>query len=274
MRASRAAPNMTVARIRTLGCHVDNVTLDEATQRVVSWLSECESAHGGGPGVAHRCRFVVTPNLDHAVLLKESESLRDAYKNAALILADGMPLVWASKILGTPLRERVAGSDLVPAVLQAAAPGTRVFFLGASEESSALAAGNVHARYPHLQIAGRLSPPFGFEKDAIWSQKITEMIRTCQASLIVVGLGAPKQELWVHAHHTQLPNTVALCAGATIDFLAGTVARAPNWAQKSGLEWVHRLLSDPGRLAKRYTKDAFALPGLLMSDALDRGRDR
>lgn len=265
---------MTVARIRTLGCHVDDVTLDEATERVVGWLAECESAHRSGVQAGRSCRYVVTPNLDHAVLLKESEALRQAYNDAELILADGMPLVWASKMFRTPLRERVAGSDLVPAVLKAAAPGTRVFFLGASEESSARAVENVRASYPHLQVVGRLSPPFGFEKDAALSETITETIRACQASLIVVGFGAPKQELWVHAHHEQLPGTVALCAGATIDFLAGTVARAPGWAQKSGLEWVHRLLSDPGRLAKRYARDAFALPGLLMSDALQHRRDQ
>jgi N-acetylglucosaminyldiphosphoundecaprenol N-acetyl-beta-D-mannosaminyltransferase len=265
---------MTATRIRTLGCHVDDVTLDEATQRVVGWLAECEKAHRNGSEALHSCRFVVTPNLDHAVLLKDNAALREAYGDAALILADGMPLVWASKMFRTPLRERVAGSDLVPAVLKAAAPNTKVFFLGASEESSAQAVKNVRASHPHLQVVGRLSPPFGFEEDAAWSKTITDGIQACQASLIVVGFGAPKQELWVHAHQRQLPGTVALCAGATIDFLAGTVTRAPSWAQKSGLEWVHRLFSDPGRLTKRYAKDAFALPGLLMSDALHRRQDR
>jgi N-acetylglucosaminyldiphosphoundecaprenol N-acetyl-beta-D-mannosaminyltransferase len=252
-------------RIRTLGCHVDNVTLHEATARVVSWLVECERAHRL-EFPSQPCRYVVTPNLDHAVLLKENEALQKAYDAAALILADGMPLVWASRILRTPLQERVAGSDLVPAVLLAAAPGTKVFFLGASDESAAKAVQNVQRRHSQLDLVGRLSPPFGFEKDPAWSVTIVEEIVASQASLIVVGFGAPKQELWVHAHHHRLPNTVALCAGATIDFLAGTVARAPSWAQKSGLEWVHRLLSDPGRLGRRYGKDLLALPGLLFND--------
>lgn len=211
--------------------------------------------------------YVVTPNLDHAVLLKSNERLRASYQHAKMVLADGMPLVWASRLFGRPLPERVAGSDLGPGVLASAPAGTRVFLLGASESSSQGAAQFIENNYPHVEVAGRISPPFGFEKSAEWSQKITDEIASSGTHLILVGLGAPKQELWVYDHRERLPNTVALCIGATIDFLSGEKPRAPRWAQRSGLEWFHRMLSDPGRLVVRYARDAAHLPSLLLADA-------
>lgn len=240
--------------------------MDEAVATLKSWLEEAaRSADTPGSNVPP-CRFVVTPNLDHAVLLKESEDLRQAYQAASLILADGMPLVWAARLFGKSLPERVAGSDLTPNILQAADRGTRVFFLGASDDSSMRAVENVRKNYPNIEVVGRLSPPFGFEKSAEWSDKIVSQIRDSRAALVLVGFGAPKQELWVHRHHERLPGTVVLCVGATIDFLGGTVSRAPEWTHRLGAEWLHRLASDPKRLARRYAKDAIHLPGLLLKD--------
>lgn len=232
--------------------------MDQAVARVVGYLGEAEPT---AP-----CRIVVTPNLDHAVQLRENERLARAYQAASLILADGMPLVWASKLGNRPLPERVTGSDLTPRVLTAAPNGTRVFLLGGSEEASAAAEQTVQQRYPHLAVVGRLSPPRGFEHDAGWSDRIVQTIFESRAQLVVLGLGAPKQELWAHAHQSRLPGTVLLCVGATIDFLAGTVSRAPRWMQAVGLEWIYRLLGDPGRLVRRYAKDAWYLPSLLWGD--------
>lgn len=264
-------------RIRTLGCDVDALTMKQTQDRVLSWVDDLESIrrrlsrdNGSSALSLPSCRFVVTPNLDHAVLLEESPPLRAAYRDAALVVADGMPLVWAARLLGHPLPERVAGSDLTPALLSSAKPGTKVFFLGASEESSQRAVNNARKAYPQIEIVGRLSPPLGFEKSAEWSDKIVTAISQSHATLVLVGFGAPKQELWVHAHAKRLPGTVVLCVGATIDFLAGTVKRAPEWAQRAGIEWIHRLLSDPKRLARRYGKDALHLPGLLLRDVLSQ----
>lgn len=245
----------------------------EVVTLLTEWLDEAAAVPRKADPELPPCRYVVTPNLDHAVLLNESEDLREAYKGAALVLADGMPLVWASRLLGRPLPERVAGSDLTPRLLEAATPGTKVFFLGASDESSARAVENVRKQYPNINIVGRLSPPFGFEKSEEWSERIVQQIRESQAALVLVGFGAPKQELWVHRHHEQLPSTVVLCVGATIDFLGGTVNRAPEWTHKLGAEWLHRLVSDPKRLASRYAKDAFHLPGLLLKDILAGKQD-
>lgn len=252
-------------RTRVLGVQVDVLTMDQAVAQVVRYLEE--ATEPGPP-----CRIVVTPNLDHAVQLQENAGLARAYQAASLILADGMPLVWASRFGRTRLPERVTGSDLTPRVLAAAPPGTRVFLLGGSEEASSAAERNVGQRYPHLSLVGRLSPPRGFEHDAGWSDRIVLALTESRAQLVVLGLGAPKQELWAHAHQARLPGTVLLCVGATIDFLAGTVSRAPRWMQATGLEWVYRLLGDPGRLLRRYAKDAWYLPRLLWGDLRARSR--
>ncbi len=259
---------MTPRKIRALGTDVDALTLVEATTRIIEWLKATEQS----PVNAHEvpCRYVVTPNLDHAVMLQENQAFAQSYANASLVLADGMPLVWASKLSKTSLPARVAGSDLVPAVLSACPRKTRVYFLGAREEASKRAVENVLESYPQVEIVGRMSPPLGFENSREWNDRIISDIKNSRAQLIVVGLGAPKQELWVHHHSAQLSATVALCVGATIDFLAGTVHRAPQWTHALGLEWLHRLASDPRRLTKRYAKDAFCLPKLLLDDARER----
>lgn len=251
-------------RTRTLGVWVDGLTMDQAVARVLDLVRGCADS----PDAAGR--IVVTPNLDHAVQLQENPALRAAYAAAALVLADGMPLVWASRLGDSALPARVAGSDLTPRVLSAAPDGTRVFLLGGSEEASIGAQRTIEQRYPTLAVVGRLSPPRGFEHDPSWSARIVQAITESRAELVVLGLGAPKQELWAHAHAARLPGVVLLCVGATIDFLAGTVTRAPHWMQAIGLEWLYRLLGDPGRLLRRYAKDAWYLPRLLWQDARAR----
>lgn len=257
-------------RTRALGCDVDPLTLDAAVACVIDWLTELQTCRSSTPTLLPKCKFVVTPNLDHAVMLRKNEKLRLAYDDAALVLADGMPLVWAARIFRRHLPERVTGSDLTPGVLGSAPQGTKVFFLGASDAASQTAVENARRIYPNIEIVGRISPPFGFETSAEWSDQITSQISESKATLILVGLGAPKQEIWVLEHQHLLPGTVALCVGAAIDFLAGSVTRAPRWAQAWGLEWAHRLFSEPRRLAKRYGRDAAHLPYLLIQDAFYR----
>ncbi len=260
---------MQVRKIRALGSDVDAITLAEAIDIVVAWVSELRRAPSEGQQHSP-CRYVVTPNLDHTVMLRTNPELRASYADAALVLADGMPLIWASKLTGRPLPERVAGSDLGPGALASLPAGSRVFLLGASEQSSARAATNIQQSFPHLEVAGRLSPPPGFQSSEEWSERITSAIRDSGAQLVLVGLGAPKQEIWVHRHRERLPGTVVLCIGATIDFLSGEKPRAPVWAQRTGLEWLHRMLTDPKRLVGRYAKDAFYFPALLLEDLLHR----
>lgn len=236
------------------GIQIDALTCDQAMRQILTWIKEADGT----------CRYVVTPNLDHAVLLRDDDFLLRAYESAALVLADGMPLVWASRLLGRRLPERVAGSDLTPALLDASCEvPMRVFLLGALPERATQAAHNIEALYPAVTVVGTCSPEPGFERDADTGDAIVEKINAAYADLLIVGLGAPKQEIWVARHYQRLRCPVALCVGATIDFLAQPALRAPPWMQRFGLEWLHRATRDPRRLFPRYARDAVHLPGLL-----------
>jgi N-acetylglucosaminyldiphosphoundecaprenol N-acetyl-beta-D-mannosaminyltransferase len=208
---------------------------------------------------------VVTPNVDHVVLLQHHAGLQAAYAQAGMILADGAAVICASRLLGKPLPGRVAGSDLVPALFDAAAEDqpTRAYLLGAAPGVAERAAANIHRRWPGVKVVGTYSPPLGFEKDHAENLRILARIADVKPDLLVVGLGAPKQELWVHQHHKQIRARVALCVGGTIDFLAGEKSRAPVWMRDLGLEWLHRVLSEPRRLAARYARDAWIFPQIV-----------
>lgn len=244
------------------GIRIDAIRMNEAVANVRQWIDVPDS----------KCRYVVTPNVDHAVLLQEHEGLRQSYRDADLILADGHPIVWASRLLGQPLPERVPGSELVPKLFDsfAESESLRVFLLGAAVGVAAKAAENMKLQWPEVKTVGVYSPPKGFENDAEESNYILGRIALCQPDVVVVGLGAPKQEVWVHQHRDQIQARVALCVGATIDFLAGEKRRAPVWMQKSGIEWLHRMCSEPKRLVKRYAKDAWIFPQLIWQQMMDR----
>ena len=139
----------------------------------------------------------------------------------------------------------------------------RVFLLGAQPGVGAIAAANMKKQWPNVETVGVYSPPMGFEKDPEENNYILGRIALCRPDVVVVGLGAPKQEIWVNRHYKQMNAKAALCVGATIDFLAGEQKRAPVWMQKGGIEWLHRMCSQPKRLAKRYAKDAWIFPQLV-----------
>ncbi|MCG8585988.1 MAG: WecB/TagA/CpsF family glycosyltransferase, partial [Pirellulales bacterium] len=217
-------------QVQLFGFDIDAVRMPEAVERVYQWVHSADGT----------CRYVVTPNVDHAVMYQENEQLRQAYESAAMILADGLPVVLASRLLRKPVPERVAGSDLVPALFEAAKEqgGIRIFLLGAAPGVAERAAENIHRRWPDVNVVDTYSPPLGFEHDAEENTAIVDRVAAAKADVLVVGLGAPKQELWVHAQRERLAVPAALCVGATIDFLAGEKARAPQWMQRTGLEWL------------------------------------
>lgn len=243
-------------RVTLFGIEIDPLRQDEAVARLMEWI------HSDAAG---RCRFVVTPNVDHTRLLRESAALRDAYAHADLVLADGMPVVLASRLLGKRLPERVTGADLVPALF-AAAMGDRplkAYLLGAGPGVADRAARNIEARWPAVRVVGTDSPPPGFEKCDAENEAILNRIAAVRPDILVVGLGAPKQELWVDRYRDRIEAKTALCVGATIDFLAGEKRRAPVWMQRSGLEWLHRLMTEPRRLLRRYAHDAWVFPQIV-----------
>lgn len=202
--------------------------------------------------------LVVTPNADQVVNLERDAALRAAYDRADLVVADGMPVVWAAALLGTPVKGRVTGADLMPRLCEVAAQrGLKVFLLGGAPGVAARAAENLVASHPQLQVAGVHCPPLGFERDEAQNAALVEAIRSSDADLIFVCLGSPKQEVWVHRHMAQFDKGVFLGVGAAVDFCAGTIRRAPRWMQRSGLEWLYRLSREPRRLIGRYTKDLY-----------------
>lgn len=258
-RAPTTAPTTSPAvggmrSIGLFGMQITRTTMRETIDRLLIWCGQPRS---------DACRFIVTPNVDHAVMFQHRSDLRAAYADASLVLADGTPIVLASRILGKPLPERVAGSDLVPALLDSSAGRLRVYLLGAAPGVAETAAANIARRWPRAVVVGTYSPPLGFEHNAAENARILAAIAAAQPDLLIVGLGAPKQELWVHRHRHQIQANVAVCAGATIDFLAGHKQRSPEWMRRTGLEWLHRVWTEPRRLAVRYAVDAWVFPQLV-----------
>jgi N-acetylglucosaminyldiphosphoundecaprenol N-acetyl-beta-D-mannosaminyltransferase len=231
-------------KLRLGYANIDVVDQKEALQRAVNFARQSP------------CRFVVTPNSDHIVQLETREDLRRVYEAAHLVVADGMPLVWGSRLLGKPLPERVTGSELMPALCaEAARLGLRVYLLGGPPGVAELAKARLEERYPGLRVCGTDCPPLGFEKSPELESRILQKIQAATPDIVFVALGAPKQELWMHRSAPLLKSGVLLGIGAALEFCAGTVRRAPIWMQKIGAEWIFRLCQEPRRLARRYLRD-------------------
>ncbi|HVM50165.1 MAG TPA: WecB/TagA/CpsF family glycosyltransferase [Candidatus Acidoferrum sp.] len=206
--------------------------------------------------IESRCpHFVTTANVDFLTLARADAELRDALLEAHLVIGDGMPVIWASRLLGNPLPERVAGADLVPRLLvRAAQRGYRLFFLGASEEANERAVANARARFPGVSIVGNYSPPL-CPLAEMNDHEIIRRVRDANPDVLLVAFGCPKAEKWMARRYRELGVPVLIGVGGTLDFLAGRMRRAPGWMQRSGLEWLFRLGQEPKRLLGRYARD-------------------
>lgn len=237
-------------RVDLFDVPLDNVTLDEALDTVVT-LARTSRSH-----------LVVTFNVDHLVTLQSDADFVDAYRAATLRLVDGSPIVAVARLKGTPVKERVAGSDLMPALCERASrEGLRAFVVGGLPETNQRGVERLRQRYPGLVVEG-YSPPWGFEANEAHTNDVLAAIAASQAELVFMCTGAPKSEKWAARHLDRLrPGTVVVCAGAAIDFEAGTKRRAPRVMRAVGLEWCFRLLQEPRRLWYRYlVKDAAFFP--------------
>lgn len=220
-----------------VGTQIHAVTMDEAVARV-GFLARRPPA------------LVVTPNVDHVVLLQRDAAFRRAYDAAALRLCDGAPLLALSRICRTPLPERVTGADLMYDVCQLAAQqGLRVFVAGGAPDVLRRGIRNLEQRFPGLLISGH-SPPLAFEGTA-HDLELQQILREARPDIVMVCLGAPRAEVWAESQLSSCP-AVYLCVGAAIDFAAGTRSRAPAVLQRWGLEWLYRLAQEPRRLWRRY----------------------
>ncbi len=203
--------------------------------------------------------FFITANVHYARLTAGSEYLRELNQRATFITADGMPLVWQARRQGQPLPERVTGSDLIHRMCrQAALRGHRVFFLGAGEGVARDAASRLKQRNPLLAVAGVAAPAFR-EMSSEDHEALVAKIRATRPDILFAALGQPKGEIWLDRHCQELGVPVCVQIGASLDFIAGHARRAPRWMQRCGLEWLHRVATDPRRLAPRYGRDAWFL---------------
>lgn len=234
-----------MARINFLNTYVDNLTMQEAVDKAEQLI------------VQDGCSYVVTPNLDHIVILEDDQEFAEVYSNADLVLADGKPLIWISKLLKNPIKEKISGSDFFPHMCEMCAnKGFSIFILGAAEGVAEKAAENLCKKYQGLKIVGTYSPPFGFEKNENELMVIESLIRKARPDVLAVSLGSPKGEKFLYKHLKEYGVSLGISIGATIDFEAGNVKRAPKWMADSGLEWLFRITQDPNRLVKRYWNDA------------------
>lgn len=233
-----------MARIKFMNTDIDNLTMAETLNEIDKLIQK------------KNCSYVVTPNVDHIVRLEKDEELQKVYKNASLILTDGKPLIWISKWYKTPIKEKISGSDLFPRVCQLAAnKNYKMYLLGAAEGVADTAAKNLMKKYPGLNVVGTYSPPFGFEKNEQEMNKIKTQIQAVHPDILIVGLGCPKQEKFMYYHCKELGVPISFGLGASIDFEAGNIKRAPKWMSNHGLEWLYRFSKEPKRLFKRYFVD-------------------
>lgn len=225
---------------------------------------------------AGRGGWVITPNLDHVRRAQHDEDFRAMLREADLVVPDGMPLIWASRLQGTPLPERVAGSSMVSTLAAAADEAGRSLFLLGGEPGAAEEAGRVlRQRHPSLRIAGTLCPPLGFERDPQQMQAIRAALHNAQPDIVYVALGSPKQERLIRELRGGMSGTWWLGVGISLSFICGRVKRAPPWVQRLGLEWAHRLAQEPRRLARRYLVEGLPFAARLLTRAgLNRLRSR
>jgi N-acetylglucosaminyldiphosphoundecaprenol N-acetyl-beta-D-mannosaminyltransferase len=222
---------------------IDALTFDQAVDDVEYLV---DAGEGG---------IIFTPNVDHVVQVEHNAAFREGYDEVSLSVVDGQPLLWAARLLGSPLPEKISGSDLMmPLARRAAARKWRVYLLGGGPGVADLAAKELHKHFD-IDIVGTAAPFVTSQGEPVEGPVVIERIVRAKPHLLFAAFGAPKQELFLHRARRALGATVGIGVGAGFDFLAGRVKRAPRWISQSGMEWLYRLAQEPRRLAKRYLVD-------------------
>jgi N-acetylglucosaminyldiphosphoundecaprenol N-acetyl-beta-D-mannosaminyltransferase len=263
-RPPERAPALPIVELRRRldlgGVMVDQVDLGATVERIRGFL--------GTEGVNQ----IATVNLDFISIAQRDGYFRDTLNDADLAVADGMPLVWVSKLLGRPLAARITGVELVDECCRLAVEeGASVFLLGAAPGIAETAGRRLRERFPGLRVAGVYAPPFG-PLTADENERILARVAEARPDFLFVALGAPQQDVWIRANRDRLDVPVCMGVGCVLDLLAGKVSRAPVWMQRSGLEWLFRLVQEPGRLWKRYIVDDLPMLAHLVAVALGDGR--
>lgn len=229
---------------RFLNTYVNNLSMKDCLETIDSLVSQDKKS------------YIVAVNVDVIVKIEDDPYLKKIIDNAELVLVDGKPLQWIAKYQGNPIKEKISGSDLVPLLLkQASDKGQSVFIIGGKDGIAQKAKSNIEKSNPKIKIVGTYAPPLGFEKDQKELDKINVMISDCHPDILIACFGCPKQEKWIYENYLKYEAKLSVCAGATVDFLAGNVKRAPKWISNIGFEWFYRFLQEPKRLFRRYFVD-------------------
>jgi N-acetylglucosaminyldiphosphoundecaprenol N-acetyl-beta-D-mannosaminyltransferase len=254
--STRFLPKVNVDEIK-----FDKVTMREAVRRIVRMAKRTD-----------RSRYVCTGNLDHLVIAERDPEFRAAYTMADLVVADGAPIVWLSRLASkVALPERVAGSDLFWELARVSGEANlRLFFLGGLPGAAAKAAEVVERRHPGARVVGTYCPPFETFNTDEEQERIRRIVRQAAPDILLVAFGAPKQEKWILQHKDELGVPVSIGVGGSFEMAAGIRNRAPRWLQKTGLEWLYRFSQEPTRLFKRYFVDDLPYLALASARALIR----
>ncbi len=249
--------NSQIESVELLGIRFDALTETQTGEHIVTALG-----HGNGG-------TLVTANLDYLRRCGCDDGFGHFVKRSDLIVADGMPLIWASRVQGTPLPERVAGSSLCLSLSEKLArQSSSIYLLGGNPGVAKQAAQILQDRFPGLRIAGTHCPQIGFEKDAEQLESIRQQLIHANPDVVYVALGSPKTEKLIQLLRHDLPKTWWIGIGISLSFITGEVRRAPRWMQASGMEWIHRLSQEPMRLGKRYLVDGIPFAVKLLSLSL------
>jgi N-acetylglucosaminyldiphosphoundecaprenol N-acetyl-beta-D-mannosaminyltransferase len=247
-----------------LGTPIDDVTLSESLDVIAAMVDT-----GRRTGRVHQ---VATVNVDFVVNAAADEELRAIMRRAELSIPDGMGIIWGARVVGTPIRERSAGADLVPALaVRAAREGWRLGLFGGADGVAERAADVLRAQAPGLDVVVVPAPLVG--ADGSMDAAVVGRLRDVRADIVGVALGNPKQEHWIARHGAAVGSPVCIGIGGTLDFLTGATKRAPDWMQRAGLEWIHRAFSEPRRLVGRYVHDLWVF-GPALAHQTWRGRRR
>lgn len=208
--------------------------------------------------------YILFSNVDVIIKAENNQYLRKIINEADFSLIDGMPLIWISKLYGEPFKQKLSGSDMVPKICRLSEQkGWKIFLLGGKTGVAQKAAYNLQIKYPKLKIVGTYSPPIGFDKNKDEIIHINQMIYKSGADIVVVCFGCPKQEIFVYKNYKKYGAKMSICAGATIDFIAGQIRRCPKWISRIGFEWFFRFLMEPRRMFKRYFVDDMKIFGMI-----------
>jgi exopolysaccharide biosynthesis WecB/TagA/CpsF family protein len=240
--------------VNLLNVSIDNLSITELFEKL--------DGEGG---------VVFTPNVDHLTKLQYDRDFYEAYNKSNYRVCDSQILIYASHFLGTPIKEKISGSDLFPAFYMYHKDNEKIkiFLLGAAEGVARKAQEKINQKIGREIVVAAHSPSFGFENNEEECEKIIDAINKSGATVLAIGVGAPKQEKWLVKYKSKLTNVkIFLAVGATIDFEAGCKARAPKWMSEVGIEWVYRLLSEPRRLWKRYLIEGLPFFRLIIEQKL------